>query len=391
MNTLHKPKIVLLGAMSKMPVAGIVYLTTQYLMGLARLGYDVYYVEAHGSTPGILMQHAEDDAAARAADYIAATLGELDMGDRWCFQALHADGRCYGLSESALARLYANAGLIINLHGATTPRPEHTATGRLVYVGTDPVDVEVQVYHKNRRTIDYLAAHCAHFTWGENYGSPDCGVPVMEQFRLIPSRQPLILDWWQRPTRGSGPHFTTIGNWEQQARPVKYRGEVYTWSKHHEFMKVIDLPKRTAQSFELALSSFDGAAKRMLTERGWLVRPAASISQDTAAYRAYIAWSRGEFTVAKDQNVRLRSGWFSDRSAAYLAAGKPVITQETGFSNILPTGAGLFAFTTADEALAAVETVNADYTRHSAAAAEIARTHFSYDVVLPKMLAEVGM
>jgi hypothetical protein len=213
----------------------------------------------------------------------------------------------------------------------------------------------------------------------------------MEQFRLIPSRQPLIMDWWQEPPRCRGPHFTTIGNWEQRARPVKYRGEVYTWSKHHEFMKVIDLPKRTAQSFELALSSCDTAAKRMLAEHGWLVRPALSVSQDTAAYRAYIAWSRGEFTVAKDQNVRLRSGWFSDRSACYLAAGKPVITQETGFSNILPTGEGLFAFNTPDEALAAVETVNEAYERHAAAAVEIARTYFSHDVVLPKLLAEVGM
>jgi hypothetical protein len=156
----------------------------------------------------------------------------------------------------------------------------------------------------------------------------------MEQFRMIPSRQPLILDWWQRPPGDTGPHFTTIGNWEQRARPITYRGEVYTWSKHHEFMKVIDLPKCTTQSFELALSSYGAAAKRMLGERGWLVRPAATISQANAAYRAYLAWPRGEFTVAKDQNVRLRSGWFSDRSAAYLASGGPCWCRKPALATI---------------------------------------------------------
>src|SRR5438045_4906466 len=122
----------------------------------------------------------------------------------------------------------------------------------------------------------------------------------------------------------------------------------------------------------------------MLASHGWRVRPAAGLSEDIDAYRRYIVASRGEYTVAKDQNVRLRSGWFSDRSATYLAAGRPVVTQETGFSNILPTGAGLFGFSTLDEAAAAVERINADYDRHSRAAAELAREYFGHDVVLKR-------
>lgn len=129
----------------------------------------------------------------------------------------------------------------------------------------------------------------------------------------------------------------------------------------------------------------------MLQKHGWRVKDALAISEDLDGYRRYIRSSRGEFTVAKDQNVRLRSGWFSDRSACYLAAGRPVITQETGFSNILPTGEGLFAFSTMEEILQAVEAINHDYGRHSRAAYEIARDCFSHDVVLPRLLAEVGL
>src|SRR5207244_9055314 len=153
----------------------------------------------------------------------------------------------------------------------------------------------------------------------------------------------------------------------------------------------IDLPRRTPQSFELALSSFDNDDRFLLESNGWHVRPALEFSTDLDAYRAYITQSRGEFTVAKDQNVRLRSGWFSERSAQYLAAGRPVVTQDTGFSNALPTGEGLFGFTDEDAAVAAIEAINADYSRHRRAARDLAREHFAADVILKKLLSACGV
>ena len=155
--------------------------------------------------------------------------------------------------------------------------------------------------------------------------------------------------------------FTTIGNWRQRQRELVFGGERYTWSKHHEFLKFLDLPSRVEQGFELALSKYDESDREMLQSRGWNVRHALDFSTDLDEYRGYIASSRGEFTVAKDQNVRLRSGWFSDRSATYLAAGRPVVTQETGFSDLFPTGAGLFAFSAIEEAVEAIKAINADY------------------------------
>lgn len=391
MNVLHKPKIVLLGMMSKMPVAGNMWLVVQYLVGFQRLGYDVYYVEAHGCTPRELMRHEGDDGWANAASFIDRVMRRFDLGDRWAYHAVHDGGRVYGMSESELHDLYLSAELIINLHGGTEPLPEHSATDRLVYLGTDPVEVELELYHGVQKTIDFLAPHCAFFTWGLNYGNPDCRLPYAERFHFRPSPPPVVIDFWQPNLLPDGPAFTTIGNWRQLHREVQFQGQTYYWSKHHEYLKFLDVPGRTGQAFELALSSYEEPDRKLLNSHGWSVRHALDFSRDLDEYRDYISGSRGEFTVAKDQNVRLRSGWFSERSAQYLAAGRPVIMQETGFSNLLPTGKGLFSFSNVDEVVAAVETINADYEQQREGAAELAREYFGYEVVLKRMLAEVGM
>jgi hypothetical protein len=402
-NVLGPKKIVLLGMMTKIPVAGAIWGTVQYLLGLQRLGYEVYYVEAHARTPSMLMRHADDDSSALAARFIERVLRRFDLQHRWAFHALHADGRCYGMTSGQLKELYRTAALIINYHGGTVPLPEHYATGRLVYLETDPVQREIEVHEGNARAIAILEPHCAFFSWGLNYGQADCRVPLPERFPFKPTLPVVVPDLWQSelPRESEGTSFTTVGNW-RQAGEVRYEGEVYTWSKHSEYLKFIDLPARTPQSFELALGSCSEDERHMLKDRGWKVRDALDFSLVTPsspagadspldAYRAYVTGSRGEFTVAKDQNIRLRSGWFSERSAQYLAAGRPVITQETGFSNVLPTGAGLFAFSSMEEILEAVEAINADYQRHCRAAAALAREYFHSDVVLKKLLAEVGV
>ena len=391
MNLVSRKKIVLLGMMSKIPVAGVVWQTLHYLVGFQRLGYDVYYVEAHGITPTKFMRPEEtSDPSAKASAFIAEVMHRFDLDGHWAFHALHGDGRCYGLSEIELKELYASADLIINLHGGTIPLPEHSATGRLIYLETDPVELQIQLHDNNQETIDFLSPHCAFFTFGENYGSADCKLPVSERFNFKPTRQPIVMDFWQPYSNGPGATFTTIGNWQQPHREISFNGDVYHWSKHYEFLKFLDLPAQSKQSFELALSSYSESDKQMLESKGWKVRHALSFSDDTDAYRRYITTSRGEFTVAKDQNVRLRTGWFSDRSATYLAAGRPVITQETGFSNILPTGQGLFAFTTIEEAESAIESITSNYEHHSQAAAELAREYLHYDVVLKRLLDEVN-
>ena len=394
MNLLPRKKVVLLGMMSRHPVAGVIWQYVHYLVGFERLGYEVYYVEAGGHQPSSMLAHDydESDRVPQATAFIDRIMRRFDLGNRWAFQALHADGRFYGLTQRQLDDLYRTADVIINFHGATPPLPEHYVTDRLVYLETDPVALQLELHAGLRETMDFLAPHRTFFTFGENYGNPDCKLPVSERFEFKPTRQPVVVDFWKDGVgQGPGESFTSIGNWQQEYRDVVFDGEVYRWSKHYEFLKFLDLPTRTDRPFELALSRFGEADRQMMEDHGWRVRDALSFSMDPDAYRDYIVGSRGEFTVAKDQNVRLRSGWFSDRSATYLAAGRPVITQETGFSNILPTGAGLFGFSTTEEILAAVEAIDGAYARHSRAASEIAGDCFSYDVVLTRLLEDAGV
>ena len=188
-----------------------------------------------------------------------------------------------------------------------------------------------------------------------------------------------------------------------------FQGETYHWSKHREFLKFITLPLHTIQPIELAMCFVDSCAnipgfndiipavgmtadeRRALFENGWLLRDAHAFTTDPHLYRDYICASSGEFTVAKDQNVRLRSGWFSERSACYLAAGRPVVTQDTGFGTMLPTGDGLFAFDTIEGILAAFESINSNYEHHSKAARDIAEEYFRAETVLARLLSALDL
>jgi glycosyltransferase involved in cell wall biosynthesis len=382
-------KIVVLGMLANMPVPGVMWQTLHYLEGLARLGFDPYYVEANARTPSMLMERATDDGSARAAALIARVMDAHGLSERWAYHALHDDGRCYGMSKRALTRLYKDAELVINLHGGTEPRPEFG--DRLVFIETDPVQLQIELHDGVAASFEFLDAHSALFTFAENLGRPDCQLPVCERFSFMPTRQPVVLEHWAGRDAGPGKRFTTVGNWRQAWRTVLYRGEMFSWSKDQQWRKFLELPRRTGEAFELALSSYQPHHREQLEAKGWSIRPAAGFSTEPDGYRDYIAGSRGEFTVAKDQNIRFRTGWFSDRSATYLAAGRPVITQDTAFGCVLPIGEGLFAVQSIDEAVEAVEAVTSDYGRHRRAASEIAREFFDSDRVLGDLVTRAGV
>jgi hypothetical protein len=317
-------------------------------------------------------------------------LSRFGFQDKWAYVAAHSDNRCYGLSELQVQELYARADAIVNLFGGTILRDEHMRCPIRIYLETDPVVHQLRIANGEQRYIDLVGAHTALFTWGANYGEPDCGVPV-GPFIYKPTRSPVILDYWDSPCNPTTRYFTTIGHWDQSVQDLEYNGERYSWSKHHEFLKILDLPRRTDQAFSLALAIDDLAAVQMLRRHGWHVEDAYEASKTLESYRKYIWGSRGELTVAKDMNVRLRSGWFSERSACYLAAGKPVVTQETGFSKSLPTGLGLCGFRTLEDIPPAIEAINSDYPKHSQAAKDIAAAYFNAETVLRQIMIEAGV
>jgi hypothetical protein len=380
--------IVVLGMMGCLPVAGtgVAWNTIQHLVGLRRIGYDVYYVEATGEWP----YNATTDDCSFPVTYISTLLSRFGFQDKWVYVAAHSDNRCYGLSELQLKSLYARADAIINVFGGTILRDEHMVCPVRIYLETDPVVHQIRIANGEQKYIDLVGAHTALFSWGENYGAWDCGVPL-ERFMYKPTRPPVVLDFWDAPCQPAAKRFTTIAHWDQSVKDLEYEGERYSWSKHREFLNVLELPRRTMQEFALALAIDDPAAVQLLESHGWFVEDAYEVSHTLDSYRQYLRGSRGEFTVAKDMNVRLRSGWFSERSACYLAAGKPVITQETGFSKFLPTGLGLFAFRSLDDIVPAVEAINSDYQKHSRAAKEIAAEYFDAEKMLRQLLLDAGV
>ena len=384
-----KPKVVVvLGIMGCLPVAGtgVAWNTLQHLIGLRRLGYDVYYVEATAVWPF----NATTDDCTFPVTYIGTLLNRFGFEGKWAYVAAHSDNRCYGLSERQVKDLYSRADAIINLFGGTILQDEHMRCPIRIYLETDPVVHQIRIANGEQRYIDLVAAHTALFTWGANYGEPDCGVPL-ESFKYKPTRSPVLLDCWESPCNPAARYFTTIGHWDQSVKDLAYKGERYSWSKHSEFMKILELPGRTRQEFSLALAIDDPAAEQMLEGYGWRVEDAYQISETLESYREYIWNSRGELTVAKDMNVRLRSGWFSERSACYLAAGKPVVTQETAFSKSIPTGLGLCAFQKLEDIPPAIEAINSDYRRHSQAAKEIAAEYFDAEKLLRQVMIEAGL
>jgi hypothetical protein len=387
-----RARVIVLGIAGRLPFAGVAWQALHFLEGFRRLGCDVYYVEDTGAWPYDAEHNTITDDPTYTVRYLAGLMAWCGLPDHWAYRAASQGGRVFGLGEGEVANLWERADALVNVTAGTALRDEHLRVPVRIYLETDPVRSQIEVAQGRPEAIAALGAHTHHFSYGENLGTPDCPVPV-GRFRYHPTRQPVILDWWtptpERPAAGA--RFTTVANWQQAGNDVEWCGEIYGWSKHVEFMKFVDLPRRAGQEFELALACGDTDAVRLLEMHGWRVRDAVALSKDILPYRDYIIGSRGEFTVAKDQNIRLRTGWFSDRSACYLAAGRPVITQDTGFGAVLPTGRGLFAFRTMEDVLESVDQIDADYETHARAAREIAQEYFAAERVLARVLDRVGL
>jgi hypothetical protein len=385
-----KGKLIVFGILFWYPLAGVTYQFLHYLIGLRRLGWDVYYVEDSARwvyNPDIFLFTPEADWNVGA---IAPILERYGFSGRWAFRGRYAGGKCYGMAEEELLRLYGEADAFLNVTASQELHEEHMAIPRRIYVETDPFRVQVKVLEGDLPTLNALSAHDIHFSYGENLGAPDCDLPV-DFVCWHPTRQPVVMDLWKNPfPPAKDSNFSTITTWHNKGKALTFRGQTYYWTKIREFVKFIDLPQRRPAGFELALEVGEGT-RRYLAKNGWRVTPSLPISRDIDKYREYIQSCRGEFTVTKDQVVRPRTGWFSDRSACFLAAGRPVITQETGFSKFLPTGKGLFGFRTMDEILAAVDTIESDYEGSCRAAREIAEEYFAAEKVLGSLMAQAGM
>jgi len=278
---------------------------------------------------------------------------------------------------------------LINLCGATRLRDEHMACPVRIMIDTDPVYEQIKYAKADPAARDYLDAHTHFFTYGENIGAADCNVPL-SGIAWRPTRPPVIPELW--PVAAGEPDcFTTIATWENKGKNIEFEGASYVWSKHVNFLRFLDVPKRSGQHFMMAMLPPDPAVEAEVRGQGWQLTDPRPISAGMTVYADFIRNSRGEFTVAKDIYVRPNSGWFSDRSVCYLAAGRPVVTMRTGFSKFYPAGTGLFEFSTMEEVLAALDAIATDYPKHSRAARELAMEYFASDRVVSRLLTEAGL
>jgi len=387
-------KIVVLGLVGQFPLAGMAWQLVHHLVGFRQLGFNVYYIEQTGTVLYDPRVKSRVNDCAYSVHFIAETMRRIGLEDRWAYHD-GLTGQWHGLSERCIQELFTSALCVVNLCGASDPKVlTFPPRGKLLYLETDPVLSQIRLAQGDAATIEFLDAHDVHVTYGENLGEDDCPIPL-SHFAWRKTRPPVVLDLWSARFDPACSRFTTISTWRNVGKDLSFRGETYLWSKHANWLTVADQPQRTSQQFELAVgidSPEDLAVfQRIFLHNGWALTDPLSVSQDMEVYREYIQGSRGEFTVSKDIVVRTRSGWFSDRSVCYLAAGKPVVTQETGFSKYVPVGRGLFAFSTKDEARAALEEINGDYLVHAHAAREIAREYFSAEKALRKLLHDAGL
>jgi len=381
--------VIVSGILFWYPLAGVTFQFLHYLLGLRRLGYDVHYVEDSSRWIYDPRINAPGSDASYNVAAVAPTLEAYGFAGCWVFRGNYDGGSCYGMSERALEQLYREADVLLNVTGAQELREEQLGIPRRVYVESDPFANQVKAEAGDPHNQEMLRGHDTHFTFGENVGTPHSSAPTAG-FTWLPTRQPVCLDLWENDVDHPGRRYTTITTWHHKGKDVVYRGETYRWTKDREFLRLIDLPRRRPVEFELAVLA-DECSLELLGGHGWLHRGALELSADPGRYRDFIRGSRAEFTVARDQYVRPRTGWFSDRSACYLASGRPVITQDTGFGRVLPTGSGLFAFTTEDDVLAAVDSIERDPAGHCRAAREIAHDYFDAERVLQSLMERAGL
>jgi hypothetical protein len=368
--------------MVRYPLGGNLSWALQWLVGFQRLGHDVYMVEKAGYSNACFdpSQGVMTDDCTYGTRAVTSLLGRFGLEHRWCY--VDGTGRYHGVPRPEIERVFRSADLFLDVgtHGAWQDEAAGCVTAR---VDGEPGYTQMK-WEAARRQGAPVPQYARYYSNGMNIGTPRSSAPTAGvQWRGLYS--PVVTDLFvTKPTPAAAP-YTTVMNW-QAHDPFVFDGVVYG-QKDVEFDKFIGLPRQVAASMEIGVAGSIPRAR--LIEAGWAIQPAHEVSSTYDRFAGYLADSRGEFSVCKHGYVALKTGWFSDRSAAYLASGRPVILQDTGFSAHLPCGRGLLSVDSVEEAADAIRQVEADYALHSRAARDIAREYLDASVQLTRVLNDL--
>jgi hypothetical protein len=379
-------RVVVSGLIGQYPMGGVTWDYIQYVLGLRLMGHDVYYLEDTGQWPYDPTAEGLSGRPEAVVAHLRSVMGAFGLRDRWMYRFPHGP-RWFGLADHRRERVLDSADVVIDVSGVLRAPHEYRRAGRLVYVDTDPVFTQLKLVRGQPEFRRHVDAHDVHFSFGELIGPGRAnGVPATGH-RWIPTRQPVVLDEWRPPpdtvVRDA---FTTVMNWTSY-KPIVHDGRTFG-QKDVEMERFVSLPSLVEAPLELAVAP--GKTRRTpygsLRRSGWHVVDPNVVCSDAPSYRDYVQRSAAEWSVAKEGYVVGRSGWFSCRTACYLAAGRPAVVQDTGFSHLMPVGEGLLAFETLEEARDGIAAVVADQARHSSAAADLATEWFDSSRVLADLL-----
>jgi len=382
-------KAIVTGMVATYPVGGVAWDYGQYALGLERLGFEVYYLEDTGLESYEPEARTYGPAYGYGLAFLQRSLDELSprLGQRW--HARTPDGAVHGLALDDFLEVVAEADLLLNVSGSALMRDDYLPCRNKVLIDTDPGLTQLRNFPRWDERPNWMGTHGyrAHdhfFTYAELIGTAQCSLPTLG-LAWQPTRPPVVLDLW-RP-RPLGERWTTVMSW-RELKPIEHQGLRYG-GKEMEFEKIEALPRHTAARLEMATGGH--APIERWRALGWSVIDSHSVSACATDYRSYLEGSRGELSVAKNTYVATHCGWFSCRTACYLAAGRPAVVQDTGFSRLFSCGEGVIPFRDLAGAAAGLERVEADYAMHARAARKFAESHLASDIVLGSLLERAGV
>jgi hypothetical protein len=358
-----------------------------YVFGFRKLGFDVHFVEK--INPAACTNEAGEPAPIEASVNRAYFRHIAEESGLQRKMTLIASDKCTveGVAFPELLDIAESALLLVNISGHLDVAPVTTRVRRKAYVDLDPGFT--QLWQASGSNGFRITDHDYYFTVGENIGTHDCMIPA-NGISWRPLRQPVVLDDWPVSSGGDPSRFTTIATWRGPYGPVSHRGQTFG-SKVHEFRKFAGIPGQTNGSFHIALNidPADQKDRELLVRNSWSIADPRLVAPDLSSFRRWVQTSGAEFSVAQEMYVATKGGWFSDRTVRYLASGKPALVQDTGFTRNLPSGDGLVAFSTHNEAIAGVENIMTRYSDHAQAARRIAENYFESNRVLGNLLSQI--